>query len=143
MQSPRLVLVLVFLLTAFALLSAACGSLKATKRSKEYEELSSIGMDYHVYCTLNKKAPSTLEEFETLGGNSPRKSLDGIRTGKYTFIWNVAPADMTEGSANTILAYEPSAQTSKGWVLFGDGRVEELSAEEFKSKPMAKPKGGK
>jgi hypothetical protein len=63
-----------------------------------------------------------------------------MKDGRLVFIWNVRILDMTDGTSNTILAYEKNTPTSGGFVIFGDAQVERLSAAEFKTKPLAKPR---
>ena len=47
--------------------------------------------------------------------------------------------DMTQGSSNTILAYEKDAPEKGGMVAHGDGSVKKLTADEFKKAIVPKP----
>jgi len=149
-KTPRLLPIPVLLLVAFALSSVACGVQKAIQdaqdRAKKINELHQLGLLYHEYFDANQKGPSRVEDLEQLPSAAFAKdALQGVRSGKYTFIWNVHLLEVTatSGTPNTILAYEPSAQTSKGCVLFVDGSARELTSAEFKTMQLAKPKGGK
>jgi len=60
--------------------------------------------------------------------------------GWIVFIWNVAPRQMTQGTSNTILAYEKDMDDRGARVvLFGDGRVDVLGEETFQAATKAQP----
>jgi hypothetical protein len=132
------------MLMAFALMSVACGALRqAAQRNMETEEqiqLTNIGIMYQRYANAMTVGPAKVEDLDQFAFSKEEKdALQGVRSGKYKLIWKVRFLDMVEGTSNTILGYEPAAETSKGLVLFGDGRVEQLTAAKFKSTPLAKP----
>ena len=151
MRISRLLPVPAALLAAFAVLSVACGGIQkavqeAQERDKKLNELHELGMMYHNYFDTNQKGPSRAEDLDQYATMPQAKdALQGVRSGKYKFVWNVHLLEVinTSGTANTILAYEPSAETSKGCVLFVDGSTMEVTSAEFKTKQLAKPKGGK
>jgi hypothetical protein len=129
---------------AFALLALACGGIQqAAQRSQRTNDLKQIGLAYDIYCTEKGKGPANSDDLLPFVENSTL--LMQKTKGEYTIIWGVDLTDKkqftTTGTSETILGYEASAPTSGGLVLFCDTSVKQLTAAEFKSKTLAKPKG--
>jgi hypothetical protein len=101
--------------------------------------LKQIGLAYHNCISSNRKAPAKWQDLMQF--MEPGIIQTMLTDGSIVFIYNVGIADMTEGSSNTILAYEKDADT-KGLrvVLFGDGSVDMLPDGEFQARPKAQPR---
>jgi hypothetical protein len=97
----------------------------------------SIGLAYHNHIDATNKAPQKAEDLAPYFENS-KKLLDHLKTKRIEFYYGVGLLQMTEGTSNTVLAYEKDAPEKGGLVLFGDGSVKKLSADEFKKAPKAK-----
>jgi hypothetical protein len=103
--------------------------------------MKQIGLAYHNCVTSNNKAPTKLQDLmQFLERNAMIEQMlaDG---GPVVLIYGVRPQDMTDGSSNTLLAYEKDAD-NRGLrvVLFGDGSVDMLPDDEFQAKPKAQPR---
>ena len=61
-----------------------------------------------------------------------------IRSGQIEYIWGTKLADGPE-AAGTVIAFQTSAAKEGGWVLFQDGSLKRLTAEEFAAAPKATP----
>jgi len=103
------------------------------------KELRAIGLAYHDYFSANNKGPMTADD---LAKNlSDQKALSLLRSGDIVFIWNVHLIQgMPDGTVNTIVAYEKQVPEKGGVVLFGDGAVRKVSADEYNKAPKARPK---
>jgi hypothetical protein len=109
-------------------------------KSKIANSLKQIGLAYHNYLDSNNgKAPAKAEDLAPYFEND-KKLLDALKSEDLVFFYGVRLVDMTAGSSNTVLAYEKDAPTKGGQVLYGDGSVRKLSADEFKKATLAKPK---
>jgi hypothetical protein len=61
-----------------------------------------------------------------------------IRSGQIEYIWGTKLTDGPE-AAHKVIAFQTSAATDGGWVLFQDGSLKRLSAAEFAQAPKAEP----
>lgn len=102
-------------------------------------DLKQIGLAYHNYVDTNTRAPAKADDLAGDLENS-KKLLDHLKSKRIEFFWGVRPVEMTEGTSNTVLAYEKDVPTKGGFALYGDGTVRKLSAEEFKKAILAKKK---
>jgi hypothetical protein len=102
-------------------------------------DLKLIGLAYHNYIDTFRKGPTRAEDLMPFMENDAR-ILAALQEGRIVFIYNVTLRDMTLGASNMILGYERDVPTRGGWVLFGDGSVRRLSADEFRRTPQATPK---
>ena len=100
-------------------------------------DLKQIGLAYHNHIDSTTKPPQKAEDLAPYFENS-KKLLDHLKTKRIEFYYGVGLLQMTEGSSNTVLAYEKDTPEKGGLVLFGDGSVRKLSADEFKKAPKAK-----
>src|SRR5262249_51468966 len=93
-------------------------------------QLKQIGLAYHSYSDANGgKAPTKAEDLGPYVENDAR-ILKALKD-DFVFFYNVRITQMTQGTSNTILAHEKGAEKEGGIVLFGDGSVKRLSADEF------------
>jgi hypothetical protein len=117
--------------------SAGCGRIQnAAQQSRSMNDLKLIGIWYHNYHAATNKGPEKAEDLKGYAADDP-KVYQALVDGKFVFIYGVKLADMTAGSSNTVLAYEAEAPTKGGAVLFGDGSVRRLSAQEFQGATKA------
>lgn len=61
-----------------------------------------------------------------------------IRSGQIQYIWGTKLAAGPE-AAGKVIAFQTTAATDGGWVLFQDGSLKRLSAAEFAQAPKATP----
>jgi hypothetical protein len=101
-----------------------------------------IGLAYHSYVDANnRKGPPNYQAlspfYERVKSYDDALKDDGF----IVFIWNVAPQQMTNGTSQTILAYERDMDDRGARVvLFGDGSVDVLGEETFQAATKAQPK---
>lgn len=144
---PRTVAVL--LLTGFAVLSMACGAVgrvrEAADRQARSNDLKQIALSYISYCDVNRKGPANIDELVNLQPEIAPVAQK-VKNGQYVVPWNVNMANMTqftEGTSNTVLAYESAVPTAGGLVVMCDGFVKNMTAAEFNAAPKAGDKSDK
>jgi hypothetical protein len=100
-------------------------------------DLKEILLAYHNYLDKNKgSAPAKAAD---LGPFLEKRALARLEDKSVVFVYGVTLKNMTQGSSNTILAYEKDAPEKGGLVAYGDGSVKKLTADEFKKASVAKP----
>jgi hypothetical protein len=102
----------------------------AADRARKENDLKQIGLAYHSYFSTTGKAPAKVEDLEPYYEKNA-KITAALKDGTYVFYYNVKLTDMVNGTSNTILGYEKDAPAKGGVVLFGDGSVKSLTADEF------------
>jgi hypothetical protein len=119
-----------FSLCVFAVaLFSGCNSKEETLN----EATKFFGMTYFNYQQIWKRPPANWEEILTLadrdGLEADLAMLNLVRESDYVIIWNV---DCQAPSAqDRVLAYKRSSQTSGGSILFADGSLRSLAANEL------------
>jgi hypothetical protein len=99
-------------------------------------DLKEILLAYHTYLDKNKgSAPSKAAD---LGPLLEKRALARLENKSVAFVYDVTLKDMSQGSSNTILAYEKDAPEKGGMAAYGDGSVKKLTADEFKKAVVAK-----
>jgi hypothetical protein len=138
------------LLTAFALLSVACGSVakvrEAAARATRKNDLMQIGLGYQSYCLTNNKGPASADD---LVKDQPALAtmMQKVKDGEYTIIWNVNLNDKKQFEKTpmfeTILGYE-TVPLPEGpvVVVMCDGAGKFMTTAEFNAAPKAQS-GGK
>jgi hypothetical protein len=120
---------------SLAVLMLLSGGLRADEKVTG-NDLKQIGIAYHSCLDAAGKPPSNAKHLAPHFENSKRL-LDHLESKRIEFYYGVGLLQMTEGTSNTILAYEKDAPSKGGLCLFGDGSVKKLSAGEFKNTPRA------
>jgi hypothetical protein len=121
-------------------LGASVTHAQVLDKAKVGNYLKQLGLSYHNYLDANGgKAPAKADDLAPYFEND-KKLLDALKSEDIVFFYGVRLVDMTSGTSNTILAYEKDAPTKGGQVLYGDGSVKKLSADEFKTATKAKKK---
>jgi hypothetical protein len=104
-------------------------------------DLKEIGLAYHSYFDKNKKGPAKADDLASfLDATNRKKLIDALKAEDVVFIYNVGILDMIDGTSNTLIAYVKDAPKDGGLVLYGDGSVKTMKADEFKKAILAKPK---
>jgi hypothetical protein len=115
---------------------------KALREASEWQprqnRMGEVGIAYTNYCKHKGKAPESLNELRSTF-RSPRDART-VEDGTVIVIYGVAPEDMPQGPAVTIVAYEKVVPTDGGYVAFGDGKVQWLTADRFAAAPKAAPR---
>jgi predicted Zn finger-like uncharacterized protein len=96
-----------------------------------------IGLAYHNYITTFNRAPMKWQDLKPYYENNT-DITEMLEKGWYVFIPKVMPQHMTQGTSNTILAYERYGDR-KGLrvVVMGDGSIQIFDEQEFKKTPKA------
>jgi hypothetical protein len=93
-------------------------------------DLKEIGLSYLNHASSGR-SPSRLEDMTDLKRDAPR-IYQAIADGQYVVFWN-ANLNTPAGTSNTILGYVKGAPTQGGVVLFLDGSVRNITAQEFQT----------
>src|SRR5262245_60230 len=127
-------------LFGLALSLCGCGNVQqAAARAKRMNAVRAIGIAYHNYLDANAgKPPMQSSDLKKHLAEFPDAAA-ALDDGSFTFIYGVKLTDMTKGGGQTVLGYEPQAETDKGVVLMGDGDVRYVDAAEFKTLTKAAP----
>jgi hypothetical protein len=116
------------------------GIIRAMDVQEVKNNMKQIGLAYHNYVSSNNKAPLKMQDLmQFLERNASIEKM--LSDGSVVFIYGVRLQDMTQGTSNTLIAYEKDADT-RGFrvVLFGDGSVDMLPDDEFQTKTKAQPR---
>jgi hypothetical protein len=116
---------------------AGCGanSVSNATASPQTAELQQIWDVYTSFVSEKKRAPARLADVKGYGTAFP-EGLRAVQEGRCVVVWGLA--DPTGAGAKQILAYEKEAPIQGGLVLFGDGTIKSLTAEEFREAPKGK-----
>jgi hypothetical protein len=109
---------------------------------KTTNDFKQIVLAYHMYWDENRGKPPTkpYDFLPFLQKEGPRLTK-AMKDGQIVVFFGATMQQMTEGTTNTILAYEKDAD-DKGLrvVAFGDGHLDTLNQADFDKKPKAKGK---
>jgi hypothetical protein len=96
-----------------------------------------LGIAYRNYEALNSKAPRSFQDLMTALERNAQIE-EALKEKWIVFIYGVRPQDMTQGTSNTILAFEAQAdRAGRRFVLMGDGQVTTVDESEFKKAVFA------
>jgi hypothetical protein len=119
-------------------LAVAVAPLAAQVRpSNASNDLKQIALAFHNHLDATNKAPQKADDLVPYLDKN-QKLIDALKGGDYVFLYGVTLLQMTEGSSNTVLAYEKDVPTKGGFVAYGDGSVKKLTADDFKKAILAK-----
>jgi hypothetical protein len=82
------------------------------------------------------KPPQSLADMPDLRRDMP-KAYAAFKDGRYVVAWGADPNRASDGASRTVLAYEKAAPAKGGVVVFLDGSVRNVTAQEFQT--FAKP----
>jgi hypothetical protein len=106
-------------------------------RQERQDMLKGIVLAYHNYVSTNNRAPSKAADLAEHYERNP-KITEALDKGWFKFFYNVKPAQMPEGTSNTILVYENEPdRLGRRLVGMADGSVKEVSQQEFDMMPKA------
>ncbi len=106
---------------------------------KNKNELKNIGYYYHFFHQANQRGPSSAAEF--LSADKYEKRLHPslrtvVESGQYVIIWDYnVKADRLR--SESMFGYHTSVPESGGWVVYADGHVELITAEQFANAILA------
>jgi len=100
--------------------------------------LKQIVLAYHNYIdSSNGKAPAKASDLAPFYDKEPNIT-EALDKGWIVFLYNVRLQQMTQGTSNTILAYEAEPDRSgRRWIVKADGSVDKVSQQEFDKMPKA------
>lgn len=101
------------------------------------DKLTEIGRMYTAYTQDHKQPPKTLSDLDKpVYEVANTEGFAALRDGECVMLWGGRLPGA--GAGATVLAYEASVPENGGLVLFQDGTVKSLTAEEFKAAPKVK-----
>lgn len=106
------------------------------------DELREVGALAAAHAAKGKKAAPTPAELAGYEATFP-VAVRALKAGDVLVVWGAKPAEegavaAGQAGAGGVLAYEKKAETGGGSVLFQDGTVKAMTADEFKAAPKAK-----
>ena len=109
------------------------GKIARVRDKIEYSRyLDQLGKAYHIILTETNRPPKTKEDLRKALGGGSAPIMDTLDQGYIVFIYGVGPLQMSDGTSNTILAYEPDSDIrGMRLVLMGDGSVQDKTEAEF------------
>lgn len=100
-------------------------------------DLKQVALAFHNHHDATGKPPQKAEDLVPYLDKN-EKLINALKTGDYVFLYGVGLLQMTQGTSNTVLAYEKDTPTKGGFVAYGDGSVKKLTADDFKKAILAK-----
>jgi hypothetical protein len=138
-MSKKRVFVFHIVAASVALALFGCGGDGKSDDPKAVNDLKAIGLAFHNFNDTFHRGPKDAEELKPYLKDAGESPYQGLKDGKYVFSYGIPLLDMQPWD-QTILAYEKDVPTKGGPVVFADMVVKHLSAEEFKTAKLAKPK---
>jgi ribosomal protein S27E len=115
----------------------ATGIRRAAERTEVKNALRQIGLAYHMYCDMSRKGPQKWEDLAPFYEKNI-EITNMLKTKYLTFLYGTHLTQMTQGTSNTVLAYETQLdQQGIRIVLMADGSVTFMTDEELKAAPKA------
>jgi hypothetical protein len=105
-------------------------------RETKFNDLKKIALAYHNPYSAAGRGPNKVEELAPFFENA-KDLTERLKDGTYVFAWGADIKKMTNGTSNTVLAYEAEAPSKGGVVAMADGSVRAMTAQEFNA--AAKP----
>lgn len=125
------------LLLISLILLTGCGKTeKSDPPATAMVKMQEIGRMYKGYTTDHKKPPKNLIDFNHPYEPANMEGYTALRDGESIMLWG---GKLPGKNADSIvLAYEKEAPNNGGLVLFQDGTIKTLTAEEFNAAPKNK-----
>jgi hypothetical protein len=101
--------------------------------------LKQIALAYHSHSDAAKKPPAKMDDLRPYLKDSPGV-YESLEKGQIVCYYGAALLSLTQGTSNTILAYERNVPEKGGPVAYADGSVKTVTAEQFKAAPKAEVK---
>lgn len=110
-----------------------CGAMQqaqnAAQRQQMMNNLKMVGRAYHNCHDAMMRGPQNWQELQQYG--VPAEVQTELQGQGYVVIWGVKIQDAVGGTTRFIVAYPGDAATAGGSMLFLDGSVQHLTAQEF------------
>ncbi|MFO0969186.1 MAG: hypothetical protein U0793_26830 [Gemmataceae bacterium] len=111
---------------------------RAVERLEAQHVLDAIGREYYQMMLLDKRGPKELSELACARDARVIGALDS-KDGWLYVIWGASDRNMPDGPERTIIAYERQTDGTR-YVIFGNGRFDVITEEDFLKAPKAKGK---
>jgi hypothetical protein len=128
-SNNRLVVCGLFVAFTFAGCDAVQQAQQAAKTQQNMNSLKQLGIAYHNCHDANQRGPQSWIEAEQNG--LPAEVSAELQNLGYVVHWGVKFRDVLGGTSNFIAAYPSDAATAGGAILFMDGSVRQMTAQEF------------
>lgn len=126
-----------FLLLVLSAAVAGCGKTQTAGPSASREQkMTEIGRMYKEYTADHRQPPRKLSDFDHPYEPGNIDGYAALRDGECVMLWGGSLPGA--GAGATVLAYEKAVPEQGGLVVFQDGTVKELTADEFKAAPKVK-----
>jgi hypothetical protein len=120
----------------------------AAEKQKRANDLKQLALSYHSFHDTHMRGPKDTKEWAEFTRDPDEQALiqQTGPGGRFVFFWNVKIAELSTkgpGSSQTVLGYESQVPTSEGFVVMGDGAVQQMSAAQFGQAAKANAFSGK
>lgn len=120
-----------------ALAFAGCGKTETSAPAVAAQtKMAEIAAMYKGYTKDHKKPPRQLSDFDHPYEPANIDGYAALRSGECVMIWGGSMPGASAGT--TVVAYEKAVPAQGGLVLFQDGTIKQVTADEFKAAPKAK-----
>ncbi|MBI1904216.1 MAG: hypothetical protein HYS13_24235 [Planctomycetia bacterium] len=102
---------------------------------RDFPRLKTLGMAYQRHIDSAGKGPANWQELKQTGGNDP--ALASLEADGCVVVWGKSFRDASQGTAEYVIAYLPSAEEKGGAVVKLDGSVANMTAGELAEKMAA------
>jgi hypothetical protein len=122
-----------------ATMLAGCGGDPDTAEAiRTVDELKALAVAYDNFRDQHAgggpREPRDLDDYLK---DAPAASA-GIKKGRFVVLYRISKVDLVRDGPEVVLAYEKSVLKTRGWVLFADGSVRNLSSAEWQDAPKAR-----
>jgi hypothetical protein len=107
------------------------GAFPSVGRLNPSIDLKDLALQYQTQADTGNP-PKKLEDLADYQRTNS-KVYQAIKEGHYIVLWGSDPARAQAGTTNTVLAYEKDVPTKGGVVVFLDGNVRPVTAQEFQT----------
>jgi uncharacterized protein (TIGR03066 family) len=111
---------------------------KAKEARSRQNLMYKYGLAYRAHIKVKGEAPTKAEDLIPYLENDTRV-IDPLKSGDVVFIYNVKLEEM-EDPGRTVLAYAKETPSKGGQVVMGNGAMRRMTAEQFKTARLARPK---
>jgi hypothetical protein len=116
---------------------ASCSQTKpaATGEAGRAAELREIATILPLYSGEHKRGPQKASDLAPYEAGAPL-GYRAVVTNEIVIVWGATmPGEGEGGGSEAVVAYEKNTPTSGGWVLLQNGKVLEMTADQFKAAP--------
>jgi hypothetical protein len=103
------------------------------------QQLHEIATILPLYCGEHKRGPEKVADLAPYQTAAPL-GYNAVVANEIVIVWGATmPGEGEGGGTDAVVAYESKVPTTGGWVLLQNGKVIQMTADQFKAAPKAAP----